>query len=229
MRPIKRVLGIDLGACMSGNSAYIIADVDFSGRTVTIIDAVKEPRHADHKSCHRFLEQMVIAADVDAIAIDAPLSLPRPLIDPAFPVKLRTGTGEITNPYLFRYTDYYIWHHFGLKPMPPAGDRIGRLTARAIVLLQQHDYRFPAITLQGKRVPVYEVYPRQIAGALGHEGYKKSPAALLQSLTADTLPDDPHLVDALLCCYAGAGILEGHTLLPDEHDPLEGWCFPLVL
>jgi predicted nuclease with RNAse H fold len=214
---------------MSGNSAYITADVNFSARSMTIVEAIKEPRHSDHKSCHRFLEQMITRSHVDAIAIDAPLSFPRPLIDPTFPIKLREGNGEITNPYLFRYTDYYIWHHYGLKPMPPAGDRIGRLSARAIVLLQQHDYRFPTIGVNGRRIPVYEVYPRQIARAMGHDDYKKSPSGLLAQFTLNERPEDPHLIDALLCCYAGAGIIEGHTQLPDEHDPMEGWCFPLDL
>ncbi len=220
-----RILGIDLGGCMSGNSAYIYADVCHG--QIQIIDAFKEPKHKDHRACQHYLIDVLEGLEVDAIAIDAPLSLPRPLIDPHSTVAPREGSGEILNPYLYRYTDYYLFRHFGLRPMPPAGDRIGRLTARAAALLHHFDYQFPTITIKGKQTPIYEVYPKQIAHHLGFADYKKHPAPLLEAFGHSTEMDE-HLVDALLCAYAGARILDGGCVEIVDEAQNEGWCFPIV-
>jgi predicted nuclease with RNAse H fold len=222
------VLGIDLGACMSGNSAYVYAEIPASLDNIKIIETLKEPKHKDHLSCRDFLHGAVTRHDVDAIAIDAPLSLPKALTDPQFPQKERKKSGEIANPYLYRYTDYFLYERFGLKPMPPAGDRIGRLTARAIGLLQAFDYAFPCIEPKGKKIPVYEVYPKQIAHSLGQKNYKKEPQKLLGVLNPDRSLDDIHLIDALLCCFGAANILQGKTVWPDAGIEEEGWCFPVV-
>ncbi|MGB5966079.1 MAG: hypothetical protein WBF77_09890, partial [Sulfurimonadaceae bacterium] len=195
------ILGIDLGGCMSGNSAYIYAKV-MDGE-IEIIEAFKEPKHKDHVACQNYIIDTVERLEVDAIAIDAPLSLPRPLLNPHAVTIPREGTGEIINPYLFRYTDYYIYKTFGLRPMPPAGDRIGRLTARAVALLHHFDYQFPHITVKNRQIPIYEVYPKQIAQSLGFKGYKKEPKPLLNYFDQKNNLDE-HLIDALLCVYAGA-------------------------
>ena len=225
MRKNYNILGIDLGGCMSGNSAYIYAQVN--DKKITIVDAFKEPKHKDHLSCQAFLINMIERFEIDAIAIDAPLSLPRPLIDPTVSTAPREGSGEIINPYLFRETDYYLFKTFGLRPMPPAGDRIGRLTARAIALLHHFDYQFPHITVKEKRVPIYEVYPKQIAQALGFKNYKREPQQVLQHFK-QTKEFDEHLVDALLCAYAGSEILHGNTTQAPASLEKEGWCFPLL-
>lgn len=225
MQKKYKILGIDLGGCMSGNSAYIYADV--CEGEVNVIEAFKEPKHKDHIACQDYIINVFERYDVDAIAIDAPLSLPRPLLNPQVEVPHREGSGEIINPYLFRYTDYYLFKTFGLRPMPPAGDRIGRLTARAIALLHHFDYTFPNILIKGKRVPIYEVYPKQIAQSLGFANYKKAPHATLQHFH-QKMNMDEHLIDALLCAYAGGKILAGETIDIQDQANGEGWCFPLL-
>ena len=224
MKKNYKILGIDLGGCMSGNSAYIYAEV--SSDAIKIIDAFKEPRHKEHISCQQYLINIFEKYEVDAIAIDAPLSLPAPLLDPKTVSPRREGTGEIINPYLFRYTDYYLYKRYGLRPMPPAGDRIGRLTARAVALLHHFEYQFPYITVKGKQVPIYEVYPKQIAQSLHLSNYKKEPKKVLEYFHQN-LEFDEHLVDALLCVYAGAKILNGETTQLIAEAKGEGWCFPV--
>jgi predicted nuclease with RNAse H fold len=224
MKKIYNILGIDLGGCMSGNSAYIYAQV--SDNKIKIIEAFKEPKHKDHVSCQQYIINIIEKYEVDAIAIDAPLSLPAPLLDPSRVNPPRKGTGEIINPYLFRYTDYYLFKTYGLRPMPPAGDRIGRLTARAIALLHHFEYQFPHITIKGKQVPIYEVYPKQIAQSLSFINYKKTPDNVLKYFNQKS-DFDEHLVDALLCVYAGAKILQGVTDDIVEEAKGEGWCFPV--
>lgn len=226
MQKNYKILGIDLGGCMSGNSAYIYATV--SDGKIKLHDAFKEPKHKEHLACHNFLLDACNRYRVDAIAIDAPLSLPLPLYIPDHLSPPREGSGEIINPYLYRHTDYYLYKSFGLRPMPPAGDRIGRLTARAIALLQACDYHFPNITLNGQRLPIYEVYPKQIAQQLHLGKYKTDPSQLFEQLGIERIDHDEHLLDAMLCVYGGYRILTGHTTMPPENVKSEGWCFPVL-
>jgi predicted nuclease with RNAse H fold len=225
MQKVYKVLGIDLGGCMSGNSAYIYAEV-IDGK-IEVLEAFKEPKHKEHTACQNYIVDLFERLDVDAIAIDAPLSLPLPLISPQTLSAARKGSGEILNPYLFRYTDYFLYATFGLRPMPPAGDRIGRLTARAIALLHHFEYQFPNLTIHGKKIPIYEVYPKQIAHALGFENYKKEPGALLRRFNQKGDLDE-HLVDALLCVYGGSKILRGDCIGIVDEAKEEGWCFPVI-
>ncbi len=225
MQKVYKVLGIDLGGCMSGNSAYIYAQV-IDGK-IEILEAFKEPKHKEHTACQKYITDLFERLDVDAIAIDAPLSLPQPLLKPNTTSAEREGSGEIINPYLFRYTDYFLYKTFGLRPMPPAGDRIGRLTARAVALLHHFNYRFPCLTIKNRKVPIYEVYPKQIAQALQFADYKKEPQAFLSHFDQKQNMDE-HLVDALLCVYGGYKILKGDYIDIVKEAGSEGWCFPIT-
>lgn len=221
------ILGIDLGGCMSGNSAYVYAKHSDIG--MNIIEQFKEPRHRSPRECAEFLQAALTRHKIDAIAIDAPLSLPKALTDPGAYTQERKGNGEILNPYLFRYTDYFLFERFGLRPMPPAGDRIGRLTARAIEMLHNNHYDFPIITLQDRQIPIYEVYPKQIAQTLGLKHHKKEPGQLFELIGCEVDEGfDEHILDALLCTYAAHKIFHGETLYPPEEAADEGWCFPLI-
>jgi len=220
----RTTLGIDLGGCMSGNSAYAL--IEWTDKKARIIELFKEPRHKEHHHCAAFLKEAVTKYDYDALAIDAPFSLPRPLLGPGFKAPPREGKGEIINPYLYRYCDYWLYKRYGLRPMPPAGDRIGRLTARMIEVLQNFDYKPPFIHLpQGKR-PVYEVYPKQIALALGYTKYKEVSSKLLSRFGIDDMEDE-HLIDAVLASFGANEILKGNTVLPLPEAEDEGWCYPL--
>ncbi len=220
----RTTMGIDLGGCMSGNSAYALIEwTDNKGR---IIELFKEPKHKGHDECSAFLNNAVTQYDYDALAVDAPFSLPKPLLDPTFKPPRREGTGEIINPYLYRYTDYWLFKNYALRPMPPAGDRIGRLTARMIEMLQGFDYKPPFINLpQGKKA-IYEVYPKQIAFSLGYIEYKASPQNLLKQFGLQEIHDE-HLVDAILASFAASEILNGNTITPLSEANDEGWCYPL--
>lgn len=222
-----KILGIDLGGCMSGNSAYLLSEG--SADAFDIHEAFKEPKHRDHISCGNYLHDVIVRTRPDAIAVDAPLSLPAALLGAEAPGGERIGSGEICNPYLFRYTDYFLFKTYGLRPMPPAGDRIGRLTARAIALLQRLEYSDGCLHVNGTNIPIFEVYPRQVADALKLNFYKSEPARLFEALHVSPESYDEHLLDALLCCYAGFKIMQGDTFLPpSDVIAKEGWCYPVV-
>ena len=213
-----RYLGIDLGGCMSGTSAYCLIEGD--GDYFKVLESYKEPKHKDHDSCHQFLVQALLQSDAKRVGIDAPLSLPRKLYDKDFKAKDRDATGEIANPYLFRFTDYYIYKSSGLRPMPPAGDRIGRLTARAMQLLQSSE-------IEAIKDKIIELYPKQIALELGNVNYKKDPHWISERLSVNVEDMDEHQVDALLAAYATMMIDLGHT--NEVLDKEEGWCYFLKL
>ncbi len=221
----RTTLGIDLGGCMSGNSAYAV--IEWTEKQARVVELFKEPKHKDHLSCSAFLKEVLSMHSYDAIAVDAPFSLPKTLIETDFNPPLRESKGEISNPYLFRYTDYWLHKHYGLRPMPPAGDRIGRLTARMIELLQDFHYHPPYIKLPQGKTPIYEVYPKQIALALGYEKYKDKDVQILEGFGI-TQSVDEHLLDAILASYCGAMILGKHTCFPPEEAQDEGWCYPLM-
>lgn len=221
----RTTLGIDLGGCMSGNSAYAL--IQWSGKKAKIIKLFKEPKHKEHRHCAGFLKETLSKHKCDAIAVDAPFSLPRPLTQADFQPPPREATGEIANPYLFRYTDYWLYKQYGLRPMPPAGDRIGRLTARMIELLQNFDYHAPFLSLPQGKIPIYEVYPKQIALALGYKKYKEKSMKVLEGFGV-TKTVDEHLVDAILASYCASMILEKQTVFPPKEAEDEGWCYPLI-
>ncbi len=220
----RTTLGIDLGGCMSGNSAFAL--IAWDEKETKVIELFKEPKHKEHHACTAFLKEVLTRYDFDAVGIDAPFSLPKPLMDPSFKPPSREGSGEIINPYLFRYSDYWLYKTYGLRPMPPAGDRIGRLTARMVELLHFFDYHEPFVKLpQGQRA-IYEVYPKQIALALGYKNYKKEYTEILNKLGIADIQDD-HLVDAVLAAFATKEILNGNTIEPVFEAEGEGWCYPL--
>ncbi len=219
-------LGIDLGGCMSGNSAYAVVQWDNS--KAKVIELIKEPKHSDHIRCAGFLRSILCKYPVDSIAVDAPFSLPKKLIDPNFISIPREAKGEIANPYLYRYTDYWLYKQYGLRVMPPAGDRIGRLTARMIEILDHFDYDGTHLNINETRLPVYEVYPKQIALALGYTDYKKHSMQLLRQFSLKDIGDE-HLLDALLCSYCAHEIIHDNTIPPPIEAQGEGWCYPLVL
>ncbi len=221
----KTSLGIDLGGCMSGNTAFAL--IEWDNRDANVMELFKEPRHKDAQPCFEFLKEVLHAYKVDAIAVDAPFSLPRALIEPDFNPPRREANGEIANPYLYRYTDYWLYKEFALRPMPPAGDRIGRLTARMIQLLRALDYQAPYIRLNQTSVPIYEVYPKQIALSMGYTKYKEKEADIMQEFGLHDV-DDEHLIDAVLCSFCATNILQKKTVFPPHEAEDEGWCYPLL-
>ena len=221
----KTSLGIDLGGCMSGNTAFAV--IEWDDRSANVIALFKEPKHKDAQPCFEFLKEVLRKYKVDAIAVDAPFSVPRMLIEPDFNASPRAASGEIANPYLYRYTDYWLYKNYGLRPMPPAGDRIGRLTARMVELLHAFDYQAPYIQLDQSSISIYEVYPKQIALSMGYADYKKKRTKILQEFGLEEIEDE-HLLDAVLCSFCATKILEKKTVFPPLEAKDEGWCYPLL-
>ena len=189
-----RIVGIDLGGCAGNNTALVVLE---DSKVVEAFRIAKQ----EYAKCNQTLAYLVQKSDPHFIGIDAPLSIPRKLYDPDFRSFLEElSEGEITNPYLYRETEYFIYKTFGLRPMPPVGDRIGRITARAIDLVRR----------LGKR-EIFELYPAQI-----------------KRRYAINFSDDPHINDAYAAAFGVEKILQGLTLYPIKGCFEEGWIYPVL-
>lgn len=200
---------------MSGTTAFCLIEGD--GETFKVLELFKEPKHKSSLECFDYLQAKLIEFDATLIGIDAPLTIPRKLYDSSYVSAPRECSGEIANAYLFRHTDYFLFKEFGLRPMPPAGDRIGRLTARMVEL----QAKVPAL-----KSKIIEIYPKQIAQALNIVNYKKNPEHVFAALNLEKIVCDEHEIDALLAAFATMRIDKGHTIKPEGED---GWCYPLVI
>ncbi|WP_345741139.1 hypothetical protein [Nitrosophilus kaiyonis] len=192
-----------------------------------------EPKHKSIYSCKEFLIKRVIDISPDYLAIDSPFSIPSILCDKNFKPPKREIIGEISNPYIYRYTDYFIYKKFGIKPMPPAGDRIGRITARCIEFLREFHYDGDYIKIGDKKIKIFEVFPKQIGNILVGKNYKNKKEKILNILKIDNFKYDflknEHFFDALLAAYSVFEILKNNTIKP-ENDTIkkEGWIYPIT-
>jgi len=225
---MQRFLGVDLGGCRSQTTAVVEASFCLKTYACTLHHTAMLPATSTHHACNEQLMQTLSGTAAEHIGIDAPFTLPNALLNKPMNELERTSTLELDNPYLYRYTDYFIYKFFQLKPMPPAGDRIGRLSARMVELFSNLRYEPPTLYTPNKK-QLYEVYPKQVAQALGVTNYKKNYARLAQRFALKRPLENEHLYDALLASFAACMIAQGRTIfaLPKYLD--EGWCYPIVL
>ena len=86
-----------------------------------------------------------------------------------------------------------------LRPMPAVGDRIARITARAIDLLRRIGRKF------------YAVYPKQIKQKYGIN-----------------FSEDLHINDAYEAAFGAKKIGQHKTIYPAKGCFVEGWNFPII-
>ncbi|MGZ3673414.1 MAG: DUF429 domain-containing protein, partial [Ktedonobacterales bacterium] len=163
------VVGIDLAA---GRGTTEVASLSLAGlNSMPFFDQSKyQPIASDEE-----IVATVAACQPAVIAIDAPLSLPAPVmhslttLGPHGPEhgSVRTFSNDehtvslstiLASPYLRVAERDPIWSRLGIRPFPVSF--LGGLTFRAIALL-------PALRAALPEVPIVEVYPSGSARALG--------------------------------------------------------------
>ena len=226
-----KILGIDLGGCFSSNSAFVYCEID--KKIKFLKEPFLEPKHKSYIECNDYLLKIIKSLSFDILTIDSPFSIPAVLCDKDFKTLKREEEKEISNPYLYRYTDYFIFKKFGIKPMPPAGDRIGRVTARTIRLLRDLNYDGDFVYVNDKKIAVFEVFPRQIGEFLCKKDYKNSKNNILKKLKITSFKDiffkNDHFFDALLAAYGGYEIIKSNTIYPiNDKIKKEGWIYPVI-
>jgi len=176
--------GVDLSGWLGGTTS--VAIIESTPNTPLQIKALfqESSLHPQWKTLSNdYKDKLLIEAILDhspkMIAFDAPFSVPAPLCNMQEPYYEIQSTGrELHNPYIYDNSARFLYELTGLKVMPPAADRIGRITARMIAL--QH--RFSHVIHFQKSPPLtheycgaFECYPKAILKALIPEvpPYKK--------------------------------------------------------
>jgi hypothetical protein len=176
--------------------------------------------------------------NIHYVAVDAPFHLPEILVckDPA-PLYLPENLSlELQNPYIYDNDARFLYEKTGLKPMPNAADRIGRLTAR-----MQHIQQLGTDSLlfaKGIDIPIYngkpilfECYPKILiqhfvkkVPPYKKEGWKKYKSELCEMLKKyinfdehQVLNDD--LFDAIITVLSAKYIIK-NGFLGDDFDSL---------
>lgn len=182
------------------------------------------------------------------IALDAPLGWPEPLGRTLTTHQAGNPVTEEANLLFRRATDRYIKAQTGKQPLDVGADRIARTAVAALTLLD----RIRAAT--GQEIPLawspdvttlsaIEVYPAGTLTAHGlpNQSYKRNQPdhrqvreQILKSLrnwvtveNATPLLENADILDAALCCVAGADFLRGHCAPPEDQALAhrEGWIW----
>lgn len=175
------VAGVDLGGATTGTTATaIVTGEPGSTPRVRLLDRDAEGRRMPRQPAVRRIVRALEALDVELVAIDAPLSLPHPVIcddedcDRCFPedgsdadYKSRSCDGQVP------------WSAAGYlsNPMPTA--MLGAITFRGIYLRR---------ALERAGIEVVEAWPRGVYMALGANGSDPLPGSSKES--------DAYLADA---------------------------------
>ncbi len=135
----------------------------------TILDeaSLQCSREADESFYHwrnRALLTTLMTYNPSLIAFDAPFALPSVLIgdDECYYPLEDIRQKELQNPYLFDNSARFVYEKTGLKVMAPAGDSIGKLTARMMHLKRCYPEIAFVTTphISADRIEAIEVYPK---------------------------------------------------------------------
>lgn len=185
------------------------------------------------------------------IAMDAPLGWPAPMGELLQQHKAGQSLAIEANNLFRRETDRFVKARTGKLPLDVGADRIARTAHAALDLLRQiQELTGEAIpmawnpTFTGKAV--IEVYPAVtlMAHGLPYLAYKdaKKDSNRLQRKTivkglsgllsitsqqCESLLANADVLDAVLCCVAGSGFLQGRVLYPQDKETAEkeGWIW----
>lgn len=146
-----------------------ISETDFANESVISYDEK-----------NRVLFDKILSFNPQVIAIDAPFALPSKLIgkDEKYWEDTKNITSELKNPYIYDNSARFIYAKTKQKPLAPASDLIGKLTAR-MLHLQNHyeDLNFVKnATFDKSKQQIIEVYPKATLELLAHHipPYKKN-------------------------------------------------------
>lgn len=182
------------------------------------------------------------------LALDAPLGWPEPMGRTLQAHQAGNPATQETNLFFRRVTDRYIKATTGKQPLDVGADRIARTAVAALSLLERirtvTDHEIPlAWSPEISTLSAIEVYPAGTLTAhrLPNQSYKKNepkhrqvreqiigalPSWVTMENTASLL-ENADILDAALCCVAGADFLRGHCAFPEDRALArkEGWIW----
>jgi predicted RNase H-like nuclease len=233
----KIYIGIDLGTWYSNKTR--IAVLEYNGKKLEIKDIIKEENKIDpfekDKKLITFIDKY---KKNKLIAIDSPFSIPQylssvskdkeELYNPSKTIK-----GELANQYIYDNSARLVYLKTRVKPLAPAGDKIGKITARMNHIIQKYGKRLNVLKqpIYNKKMQIatIEVYPRATLSLLNDKipkykgrffkNEKEKLFKILNNFIDDNKfnkieTDDDY--DAVVCALTGFLIDEYGFICPDK-------------
>lgn len=183
------------------------------------------------------------------LCLDAPLGWPRAMGPALAAHRAGAPLPHVPDAFFGRLADQAVAARLGKRPLEVGANYLARAALVSLHFLEsiRQAARLPIPLAweprETDRVRAIEVYPAGVLAGRGHRarGYKKTPEARREtrrrmeawldippSLAAD-LDAGEHLLDAALCCLAGADFLAGTCPGPEadqrETARVEGWIW----
>ena len=168
----KKYIGVDLGAWYGNKTRIAILEENEDDR-LNLLSIEREEMKEPMERNERLVESLLKEADNNAIiGIDAPFAIPYYLYNPLEtkdtseelynPDKL---TGELANQLIFDNSARFLKKITNEKALAPAGDKIGKMTARMVQIVgkyteQLNIIRTPNLDTDVQTIATIEVYPR---------------------------------------------------------------------
>jgi predicted nuclease with RNAse H fold len=188
------------------------------------------------------LIEQILSYNPNIVAIDAPFAIPAPLVGSSeeYWEDSDAITSELKNPYIYDNSARFIYSMTKKKPLAPASDLIGKLTARMVQIQNNNPHlEFVKNTnLNRDKLQFIEVYPQAVLNKIKSyiPPYKKSTkfkdeifkvynkelmdilAELISEEFVQTIPEinNDDEFDALICAVSAYLIYHNGYMTPSE-------------
>ncbi len=227
--------GVDLGGWYGEKTRIAILE---KRAKLSLLALVPEASEREYERRNARLMDYILGYGPSLIAFDAPFAIPTPLTggeEPFYPLETSTQH-ELQNPWLYDNSARFVYEKSALKVMAPAGESIGKLTARMLHLQKE----FPEVDfvrtpcLDPEKLQAIEVYPKATLSQLLTErvpaykgakfgavkarmislieGYFEDETALYDLIRTD---DD---FDAVVAALSGYLVKESGFVKPESED-----------
>jgi predicted RNase H-like nuclease len=171
----RKYIGVDLGAWYGKKTRIATLEENEENREVhlTYIDSelMEKDPYKRNEELVKILKTR--AKDNAIIGIDAPFAVPSHLCNP-----IETGSnreplynpegaiiGELANQFIYDNSARFVYSKTGERALAPAGDKIGKMTARMVHIASKYKeelnvIKTPYIDTNMKGISTIEVYPR---------------------------------------------------------------------
>jgi len=175
----RKYIGVDLGAWYGKKTRIATLEEKEDGK-LYLISIDSEPMKAIDEPYERnkhLVECLKRKANNNAIiGIDAPFAIPYHLYNSTKGDMIETlycpengrllkNQKELLNQMIYDNSARFVYQHTGEKVLAPAGDKIGKMTARMIHMVNKYKndlniIKTPHLDIQSKKLSTIEVYPR---------------------------------------------------------------------
>jgi hypothetical protein len=178
----RKYIGVDLGAWYGNKTRIAILEEKYKDGKLKLylISIDSEPMvvindpYERNKQLVEFLKNN--AKNNAIIGIDAPFAIPYHLCNPLEDGDITETlynpnnpkyqiSGELKNQFIYDNSARFVYSKTGEKALAPAGDKIGKMTARMIHMVNEYKdelniIKTPHLDIQSKSLSTIEVYPR---------------------------------------------------------------------